>query len=52
LFKGPPSLAQIERVVKRDETMPLLARAAVKPEGGADIELGCVHLQEGCKAEQ
>lgn len=52
LFVGTPSFSQIESVVKQREDLPLLARAAAKPEGGDEITLGCVHLQEGCKAER
>jgi hypothetical protein len=52
LFIGPPSFTQIEGVVRQDEGLPLLARAAAKPEGGGEITLGCVHLQEGCKPER
>jgi hypothetical protein len=44
-----PGAAQVQAVVDRDESMPLLATAVAKPEGGIDIEIGCAHLREGCK---
>jgi hypothetical protein len=54
LVSGPPSFTQVESVVKQDANFPLLATAVAKPEGegGDEVTLGCVHVQEGCKRER
>jgi hypothetical protein len=52
LFRGLPSFSQIDSVAERDEGLPMLAKAAANPDGGGEVTLGCVHLQEGCKSER
>jgi hypothetical protein len=52
LLNGTPSLAQIEGVAEHKGDIPLLATAVTKPEGGAEVEIDCSQLSEGCKAER
>jgi hypothetical protein len=48
LFAGIPSGAQLERVFERDDSVPMIGNAVLKPEGGSDIHLDCSQFLEGC----
>jgi hypothetical protein len=48
MFEGTPSLSQIDRLLDGDASVPILAKATLKPEGANDINLFCDQFREGC----